>query len=56
MVGVDEVSLMDSYAAEISVQPDVRVETNELHNVLLAAIVELPVFEQKFVKLHGIDF
>jgi RNA polymerase sigma factor (sigma-70 family) len=50
----DMPSIVESVASDESLRPDVRVEASEAHNVLQAAISELPMKQQKLFRMRGI--
>ncbi len=51
----DPTTLSCNYAAEPDVQPDVRVEKTELHNILFNSIKELTTLEKKYIRMRGIE-
>jgi DNA-directed RNA polymerase specialized sigma subunit len=48
-------TLADKYAANMDVQPDVRVEKNEIYEKFFSAINCLNLIECKYVKMKGIE-
>jgi DNA-directed RNA polymerase specialized sigma subunit len=46
---------LDTFQADESTHPDVRVETAEAMNLMARGIVELPLIEQKLLRMKGVS-